>query len=271
MNKYFDLNNRIYVITGGAGLLGYKYAEAILESNGIPVLFDINKDVEIKAQELSNKYGKDVEGVVVDITDENQVSSAVDRLVKKRIVYGLINNAANNPVMDKGVRNSGRLESLTIENWNNDFAVSVTGAFLMSKYLGTVLAKNGEGVIINISSDLGIIAPDQRLYIKPGETTETQNVKPITYSVIKHAIIGLTKYLSTYWADRNIRVNSISPGGVYSGNPDPEFVKRISNLIPLGRMANVDEYKGTIIYLCSDASSYMNGANVVVDGGRSVW
>ena len=132
------------------------------------------------------------------------------------------------------------------------------------------MAKQNHGVILNIASDLSIISPDQRIYRKVELKESEQPVKPVTYSVVKHGIIGLTKYLATYWADKNIRVNSISLGGVYTDQPD-EFVKKLTNLIPLGRMASLDEYKAAIIFLVSDASSYMTGSNLVIDGGRTCW
>ena len=132
------------------------------------------------------------------------------------------------------------------------------------------MAENNGGVIINISSDLGIIAPDQRIYRVDGINRDSQIVKPVSYSVTKHALIGLTKYLSTYWADKGVRANSLCPGGVFSGQ-SPELVKNIINLIPLGKMAGFEEYHGAIQFLCSEASSYMNGATIVIDGGRSVW
>ena len=132
------------------------------------------------------------------------------------------------------------------------------------------MAKKGKGVILNISSDLGIIAPDQRIYKKEGLPENEQAVKPVTYSVIKHGLIGLTKYLATYWADSGVRVNSISPGGIYT-NQNPAFIQKVKNLIPLGRMAQKDEYKAAVVFLVSDASSYMTGANLVVDGGRACW
>ena len=132
------------------------------------------------------------------------------------------------------------------------------------------MARRTKGVILNVASDLAVIAPDQRLYRQPGLAAELQPVKPVTYSVVKSALVGLTKYLATYWCEQGVRCNAISPGGVYNNQPD-EFVQRLNKLIPLGRMANVDEYQGAIIFLCSDASSYMNGSNLVVDGGRSCW
>ena len=133
------------------------------------------------------------------------------------------------------------------------------------------MARRGNGVILNIASDLGVIAPDQRLYRQPHITRdEEQPVKPVTYSVIKHGLIGLTRYLATYWAEQGVRVNAISPGGVFN-NQDPAFVEKLTRLIPMGRMAAVDEYCAAIQFLCSDASSYMTGQNIVIDGGRSVW
>ena len=132
------------------------------------------------------------------------------------------------------------------------------------------MLKNGGGVILNISSDLGVIAPDQRIYRKEGVAEDMQNVKPITYSAAKWAIIGMTKYLGVYFADKGIRVNAISPTGVFNNHPEG-FVKKLSNIIPMGRMANINEYKGAIVFLCSDASSYMTGENVIMDGGKSVW
>jgi NAD(P)-dependent dehydrogenase (short-subunit alcohol dehydrogenase family) len=132
------------------------------------------------------------------------------------------------------------------------------------------MARRGEGVIINIASDLAVIAPDQRLYRKEGVPEDRQPVKPVTYSVVKTGLLGLTRYLATYWADQGVRVNSISPGGVYTGQPE-EFVDKLAALIPMGRMADVDEYQGAILFLCSKASSYLTGQNLIVDGGRTVW
>jgi NAD(P)-dependent dehydrogenase (short-subunit alcohol dehydrogenase family) len=132
------------------------------------------------------------------------------------------------------------------------------------------MASRGRGVILNVASDLAVIAPDQRLYRDPSKAPAEQPVKPVTYSVVKTGLIGLTRYLATYWCDRGVRANAISPGGVYNGQPE-DFVTRLSGLIPLGRMADADEYKGAIVFLCSDASSYMTGQNLVIDGGRSAW
>ena len=141
---------------------------------------------------------------------------------------------------------------------------------LCAKIFGIEMAKNGSGIILNIASDLSVFSPYQSLYKKDKLLPDQQPVKPVTYSVIKHGLIGLTKYLATYWADQGVRCNALSPGGVYTSQDDG-FVNRLSNLIPMGRMAKKEEYRGAVQFMCSDASSYMNGQNIVIDGGRSVW
>jgi NAD(P)-dependent dehydrogenase (short-subunit alcohol dehydrogenase family) len=183
----------------------------------------------------------------------------------------LINNAANNPKVESASGQAwSRLENFPLDVWKADIAVGLTGAFLCSRVFGTEMAKRKNGVILNIASDLGVIAPDQRLYRQEGLAEDQQPVKPVTYSVVKTGLIGLTRYLATYWADRGVRVNAISPGGVFNGQPE-DFVARLAKLIPMSRMAHVDEYQGAVLFLCSDASSYMTGQNLIVDGGRSCW
>ena len=186
-------------------------------------------------------------------------------------IDALVNNAANNPkVENKEGVNFSRLENFTLDMWQDDIGVGLTGAFLCAKHYGTAISRNPKGgVILNISSDLGLISPDQRLYRQPGLPDDQQPVKPVTYSVVKTGLIGLTRYLATYWPKR-VRCNTISPGGIYVDQGE-EFVQRLSQLIPMGRMANKDEYKAAVAFLVSDASSYMNGANLVMDGGRSAW
>lgn len=273
VRQLFDLTGRVAVITGGAGLLGTRHAEAIAEMGGIPVLVDIaGEQAEQRAAEISARYGVDALGVQTDITDPGDVERLLDAVLSR---FGrvdiLVNNAANNPKMeDEPGKVWSRLENFPLEMWHADIAVGVTGAFLCSKVIGAEMARRKKGVILNISSDLGVIAPDQRIYRKPGAPPDQQPVKPVTYSVVKTALVGLTRYLATYWAEDGVRVNAISPGGVYNNQPD-DFVERLTNLIPMGRMAHKDEYKAVVVFLCSDASSYMTGTNVSIDGGRTCW
>lgn len=271
----FKMDKKVVAITGGAGLLGRKHAEAVIEAGGIAVLLDIS-DAALKEAmgDLKVRYGESAcEGYIVDITDKNSIESMKDSILKK---YGhidvLINNAANNPKVEGNTANMGAIqfENFPINMWMNDIAVGLTGAFLCAQVLGKVMASQGKGVILNISSDLGIIAPDQRIYRKEGAEENEQTVKPVTYSVIKHGLLGLTKYLATYYAEKGVRCNAVCPAGVLNGQ-DESFVKKLTNLVPMGRMAYPDEYKSTILYLISDASSYMTGSVVVVDGGRTCW
>jgi NAD(P)-dependent dehydrogenase (short-subunit alcohol dehydrogenase family) len=269
----FDLTGNVAVITGGAGLLGTKHAEAIAMAGGTPVLVDIDAEAaERAAERLAGSFDVPAFACSADITQPEAVRGLLQAVLDRTgRVDILINNAARNPQVESTSDvDWSRLECFSVEMWDKDLAVGLTGAFLCSQVLGTEMARRGRGVIVNIASDLALIAPDQRLYRKEGLREEEQPVKPVTYSVVKAGLIGLTRYLATYWADSGVRVNALSPGGVYNGQPD-DFVEKLTNLIPLGRMANLDEYQGAIVFLCSDASSYMTGANLVMDGGRTTW
>ncbi|HXM10301.1 MAG TPA: SDR family oxidoreductase [Terriglobales bacterium] len=273
----FDLTGRAAVITGGAGLLGIKHAEILAAAGGSPVLLDLPQaEPEVAAAAIAKKYGVDAAGFATDITQLADVEQVRDELLAR---FGhidiLINNAANNPKVESVGSSSSskvwsRLENFPIEIWNDDLRVGLTGAFLCSRVFGSEMAKRGKGVILNIASDLAVIAPDQRLYRQQGVPDDQQPVKPVTYSVVKTGLIGLTRYLATYWATSGVRVNAISPGGVFNNQP-AAFLAELHQRIPLARMAHADEYQGAILFLCSDASSYMTGANLVVDGGRTCW
>ena len=273
VTNLFDLTGRVAIVTGGAGLLGYQHGSILAAAGAHVVLLDLAlANPKLRAGQLAADHGPDCLGLVVDITSEASLLEARDVILAKfgRIDI-LINNAANNPKVEDQSPGQpwSRLENFPLDTWNADIAVGLTGAFLCSRIFGQEMVRRNSGVILNVASDLGVIAPDQRLYRKEGVPENQQPVKPVTYSVVKTALIGLTRYLSTYWTANNIRVNAISPGGVSAGQPE-EFTTKLHQLIPMGRMAHKDEYQGAILFLCSDASSYMTGQNLIVDGGRSV-
>lgn len=271
----FDLTGKTALITGAAGLLGIEHAAALLESGATVVLTDMcPAALDIAEQRLGQHYNPSrIVSAVMDVTDAQVVKSIAQWLVDKGLpVCILVNNAAIDPKVtgDKGILETSRLENFPLGQWDLQVAVGLTGAFLCSQVFGSMMATSGHGgVILNIASDLSVIAPDQRLYRKDGLADELQPVKPVTYSVIKAGLIGLTRYLASYWAVKGVRCNALSPGGVYNGQSD-EFVQRLTSLIPLERMANKSEYRSAVQFLCSDASSYLTGQNIVIDGGRCV-
>lgn len=269
----FSLKESVALVTGGAGLLGVQHCLALLEMGAKVILTDISKNnIDLIKHQFK---GLNCSFELLDVTDEYDVIRLQEKLINDGIsVDILINNAAINPKVEKSdltINNKSRLENFPIEEWDRQLDVGLKGAFLCSKVFGSYMANTlNKGVIVNIASDLSIISPDQRLYKRSGIDDQEQDVKPITYSIVKTGLIGLTKYLATYWAHKNVRCNALSPGGVFN-NQDQEFVKKVSDLIPMGRMANFDEYKAAIQFLCSPASSYMTGNNLVIDGGRTVW
>jgi NAD(P)-dependent dehydrogenase (short-subunit alcohol dehydrogenase family) len=274
LEEKFSLKNNVVVITGGGGLLGIKHAEAVIEAEGVPVLLDIHQNIVDKGiNSLLTAYpSAQAEGYAVDITQEKSIVSVKERILSQHPkIHALINNAANNPKMENNkILNWTRFEDLPEKVWHDDIAVGLTGAFYCSRIFGAHMAETGGGTIINISSDLGIIAPDQRIYRKEGLKEEMQTRKPVTYSVVKHGLIGLTKYIATYWAEKDVRCNVLCPGGVFNNQPE-EFVNKLTSLIPMARMAHYDEYKAAIVFLCSQASSYMTGAILAIEGGRTCW
>jgi len=274
VKKLFSLNERVIVVTGALGLLGEKHVEAIAAFGGNPVLIDLSQSkLDKLSKKLNTKYKSKSIGIALDITNEKEVESVSNKIFN---IYGkidgLVNNAANNPRIESSTKkNFSRLENFKLDQWQQDIAVGLTGAYLCSKHFGQKIVNNDNGgSIVNISSDLGLIAPDQRLYEEKNVSNDKQNVKPVTYSVVKSGLIGLTRYLSTYWTDKNIRCNVICPGGVLN-KQNEYFLNKVCARIPMNRLAQPDEYQGTLIWMLSDASSYLNGAIVSVDGGRTSW
>ena len=268
----FSLTGRVAVITGGAGLLGIRHAEAIAAAGGVPVLADVRADeAEIHAAGVAAAYGVPAAGVACDITRAESVQALLDSVLSRfGRVDVLVNNAANNPKVESPKQDFSRLERFTIEQWNADLAVGLTGAFLCARIIGTAMARQKRGVIVNISSEYGVIAPDQRLYRQEGVPEDQQPVKPVSYTVVKAGLHGLTLYLATYWASMGVRVNTITLGGVENAQPS-EFLRRATSRIPMGRMAQPNDFQGALVYLCSDAAAFVTGANLVVDGGKTIW
>jgi NAD(P)-dependent dehydrogenase (short-subunit alcohol dehydrogenase family) len=270
----FKLDGKVAVITGGAGLLGRQHAFALAEAGATLAITDVREaEAQRAADDVHREYGGTAVGLAMDVTDPSSIQYAKRTLLTRfGGIHVLLNNAAIDAKVKAdggGVKETSRIENFSLQQWNLELSVGLTGAFLCAQVFGTHMAASGGGVILNIASDLSVIAPDQRLYRKDGVPEERQPVKPVTYSVIKTGLVGLTRYLATYWAKQDVRVNALSPGGVRNQQPD-EFVERLTNLIPMGRMAAPDEYRGAIQFLCSDASSYLTGQNIVIDGGRSI-
>ena len=270
----FDLSGRVAVITGGAGMLGMQHAAAIAEAGGHAVLADLSEETVQSAAALTETHGVEALGVRVDITRRAEVEALVGAVMQRfRRVDILINNAAL--TVRGGSHRTAEyfapFEQYPLELWEEALRVNLTGSFLCCQAVGKVMVARRSGVILNIASDVGNISPDHRLYegvVNP--STGAPFNTPIAYATTKAGLINFTRYLATYWADKGIRVNCLSPGGVYAGH-DPRFVEGVTSRIPLGRMARVDEYKGAVLFLVSDASAYMTGANLIMDGGRTTW
>lgn len=273
-SSLFDITGKCALITGGGGLLGPEHGIALAKCGASVVLVDINKDFLESAKKRILKEVSDAKVVVAqtDITDEDNLVKLNNDLLKDNLQIDiLVNNASINPKMDsKSEKVTGSVESYDISELEKEIKVGIIGSFLCCKIFGSLMAKRGRGVIINVASDLAVQAPDQRIYSETGRIEDVKNFKPIGYSIVKSSMLGLNRYLATYWAHRGVRVNGLMPGGVYNNQP-ASLVDKLNQRIPLGRMANLSEYQGAIAFLASDASSYMTGQMLMMDGGRSIW
>ena len=267
------LKGRTALITGGAGLLGPRHAIGLSSAGAKVILTDINAEgLEIAKNKILKIYNEaHIETYILDITNLDAVKNFQKTYTSKnKYIDILVNNAALNPTMKKvGANVTGKIEDYDMDQWNDEINVGITGAFICSRVFGTRMAAEGKGVIINISSDLAIRAPDQRVYSPTMSFDDIQSYKPLGYSIVKTALIGMTRYLSEYWGHKNVRVNALLPGGVFNNQPQ-QLVDNVKKRTLLGRWANLDEYEDAIVFLASESSAYMTGQSIVMDGGRSV-
>ena len=269
--QHYSLHDRVVIITGAAGLLGTDYCHTLASVGGHIVVADIDHQRSAQlANEVTEMNGIDALAIEVDVSDPDSVRAMVaetfDRFGRVDI---LVNNAAIDPKFDPEHvdEHRNRFEEFPFQAWKQALDVNVTGMFLCAQAVSRPMLEADRGVMVNISSTYGLVGPDQRLYKREGQPSQ---FKPVSYSVSKAAVLGLTRYMATYFAGTGIRVNTLTPGGVFAGHDD-EFVRRYSTHTVLGRMAEREEISNALLYLVSDASSYMTGANLVVDGGWTAW
>jgi len=262
--ELFSLKNKVSIVTGATGLIGREHCKALSEAGSNVIVADLDENI---CKEFASTLGIESMGIGVDVTNPDSIKNLRDKVLEKfKRIDVLVNNAAINDMFEdpKAVLEQSKFENYPLELWQKSVDVNLTGVFLCSQILGAEMLKQKKGSIINVASTYGIVAPDQSLYInKQGEQAF---YKPPAYSATKGAVIMFTKYLASYWGKEGIRVNTLSPGGV-ENNQDEFFIEKYSAKTVLGRMALPTDYKGTIVFLASDASGYMTGANLIVDGG----
>ena len=272
-NSQYDfssLKGKTAVITGGAGILGKHFSEGLASCGSHVVVVDLNKnEAEILTGDLTRRYGQQCISIECDVSEPASVNSMVDEVVKQfGDIHVLHNNAASKSSNLEAFFSS--FEEYTLDQWREVTKVNLDGMFLVAQAVGRkMVEQNRGGSIIQTASIYGVLGPDPRVYENSFYLGRSINT-PAVYSASKAAVIGLTRHLATYWADQNIRVNCLTPGGVESGQND-SFKEKYSNRVPLGRMAQAEEMVGALLYLASDASSYVTGQNIIIDGGLSAW
>ncbi len=266
----FDLTGRVVMVTGGAGFLGKEFCQKLATVGAIPVVADIDRDAARAAAEAITQAGQRALAAEVDVTKKESVAAMVKAVVEAfGRVDALVNNAALDPKFDprQAGKHAAAFEGYSLEAWQKSLEVDVTGAFLCTQAVAPVMRQQNAGVIVNVASIYGIVGPDQRLYERDDGT---RGYKPPAYSATKAALDGFTRYLAAYFAGTNIRANTLTFGGVFK-NHDDQFLKRYAARVPMGRMMRLEEVSAPLIFLLADASAYMTGANLVVDGGWTAW
>lgn len=269
MDPLFNVAGRIAVVTGGLGQLGRQFTATLAARGAHVAILDQRQDDILMTEYFSGLAGR-VISLVADLTRRSEIEVALEQIeAELGIPHILINNAAIDSPPNASSAENGPFESYPEESWDRVMAVNVKGVFLTCQVIGGRMAQVGRGSIINVSSIYGMVSPDQRIYAYRAAKGEPF-YKPIAYAASKSALLNLTRYLATYWAPRGVRVNTVTFAGVFN-HQDEQFLAGYLSRVPLGRMAREDEYNGAIIFLASDASSYMTGANLVIDGGWTAW
>lgn len=268
-DQLFDLSGRVAVVTGGLGQLGRQFTAALAERGADVAILDLRQDDDLVASRFAGLRGR-VISLAANLTRRSAIEAALARVeAALGVPQILVNNAALDSPPDAPAAENGPFEHYPEASWDRVMEVNAKGVFLTCQVIGGRMAEAGRGSVINVSSIYGLVSPDQRIYIYRA-AGGAPFYKPVAYSASKAALLNLTRYLATYWAPRGVRVNTVTFAGVFN-NQDEQFLEGYLPKVPLGRMAREDEYNGAIVFLASDASSYMTGANMVLDGGWTAW
>ena len=263
-NNLFDLTNKVAIITGGAGLLGSEHAIALASQGAKIVMADFNEEKCNEACNILKEQQIQATSKFCDVTKKESWQNLSDEVINEFGKIDILINNAGFTNQSKSANFDASFENFPLEDWNAIMNVNLTGTFLGCQVIGQKMLEQGKGSIVNIASLYGVVSPNHNIY--PG----TGISQPVAYSVSKHGVVSLTKYLATLWASKGVRVNALTPGGIFNGHQGL-FLERFKNLNPIGRMSNKNELRGGIIYLASDASSHVVGHNLIIDGGWTAW
>jgi NAD(P)-dependent dehydrogenase (short-subunit alcohol dehydrogenase family) len=267
----FDVRGRVVVVTGGLGQLGRQFSLSLMDQGANVAVFDQQATAERAQARFGSQLNNDqLLCLEVDVTEREAIKRGLEQVIGRwGPPHALINNAALDSPPNAPAAENGPFEDYPLESWERVMAVNVRGVFLCCQVIGGRMAAEGRGSIVNIASTYGLVSPDQRIY-EYRRRDGAPFFKPVAYAASKSALLNLTRYLATYWAERQVRVNTLTFAGVFN-NQDEEFLRRYNARVPLGRMAREDEYNGAVTFLVSDASTYMTGSNLVIDGGWTAW